>query len=162
MLTDGSPNIPPTDADGAAYTSVTIVTLGMGVACATSTSTNCLNRELLNTMASDPASSYSVLLLSYCSLSALPLFISSQCKAQIVGTNTVGPTGSSPAHSPPADPPNSHSPLPTPAAHPSPNAGNSGASPGTNTVGPTGDSPAHSPPADPPNSHSPLPTPAAH
>eukprot|EP00668_Euglena_longa_P027434 GGOE01034340.1.p1 GENE.GGOE01034340.1~~GGOE01034340.1.p1 ORF type:complete len:925 (+),score=137.32 GGOE01034340.1:33-2807(+) len=124
MLTDGSPNIPngEADAEAAAFASaymlkdagVTIVTLGMGVACATSTSTDCLNRDVLNTMASEPSSSYAVLLSSYDSLSAMALFISSQCTAQIAGFDP------SPSPIPEFSPDPSSSPSPAASPLPSP------------------------------------------
>eukprot|EP00667_Euglena_gracilis_P000233 EG_transcript_233 len=93
LLTDGSPNLPTFNPDAAAYTSayalkdagVVVITIGMGVPCPTGIplSDDCLNREVLNTIASDPASSYAVLLASYDWLGAMSGIVSAQCTPEL-------------------------------------------------------------------------------
>eukprot|EP00667_Euglena_gracilis_P003868 EG_transcript_3881 len=127
LLTDGSPNVPRPDsaAEQAAYDSayalkdagVTILTMGMGIACATPTSTDCLNQGILNRIASEPASSYAVLLSSYSALKAMSLFISTQCQAKFAGFDP------SPSPRPQFSPEASASPSPaslSPSPFPSP------------------------------------------
>eukprot|EP00668_Euglena_longa_P009533 GGOE01011525.1.p1 GENE.GGOE01011525.1~~GGOE01011525.1.p1 ORF type:complete len:832 (-),score=94.81 GGOE01011525.1:683-2842(-) len=119
LLTDGSPNVPAKTAVADAYTAayvlkdsgVTVITIGTGIECVTSTQTNCLNRVVLNTLASEPASSYAVLLDTYDSLTAVALFISSQCTTQL----TAYIASMSPSPSPLPSPSPSFSPLPSPS-----------------------------------------------
>eukprot|EP00667_Euglena_gracilis_P001438 EG_transcript_1439 len=127
LLTDGSPNRPTSNPEAAAYNSsyilkdagVVVVTIGMGIPCLNALSTDCLNQEVLNTIASDPDSSYAVLLASYDSLSAMSLFISSQCTPELDGFVSPNP---SPSPFPSGSPSASQSPLPSPFPSPSPDA----------------------------------------
>lgn len=121
MLTDGSPNRPDgeTTAVPLAYDAawqlkdkgIIILTLGMGTACTPSKPTDCLNREVLDTMASEPTSNFALLLNSYESLAAMSLFISAQCKPVVAGFEPS-----------PLPPP---SPQPGQLAQPSPNPAHS-------------------------------------